>query len=191
MPNDTKVQGEPNGEVADATLAAGVDTTQVTTPGTQPSDAGKLAEIDVVKAKYESDLNAMKSSLQRNEAKLREEFASKQAALEQELEKVIEEKIEEKIEEEIVDDKKKSKKKSDSNKIKKKKTEVIDEKKELIDVKYPDIIADINDIDIFELNNVDYFMDKKNNIYQITEDQDIGIFLGVYDKTNNQIIYMK
>ena len=34
-------------------------------------------------------------------------------------------------------------------------------------------------------------MDKKNNVYQITEDQDIGIFLGVYDKTNNQIIYMK
>ena len=61
----------------------------------------------------------------------------------------------------------------------------------MIEVKYPDIIADINDIEIFELNNVDYFMDKKNNIYQITEDQDIGIFLGVYDKTNNQIIYMK
>jgi hypothetical protein len=103
------------------------------------------------------------------------------------------------VEEEIVlvDDKKKSKKKSDSNK--KKKTEIVDskvdskedEKKEIIDVKYPEIIADINDIDIFELNNVDYFMDKKNNVYQITEDQDIGIFLGVYDKTNNQIIYMK
>ena len=34
-------------------------------------------------------------------------------------------------------------------------------------------------------------MDKKNNIYQITEDLDLGIFLGIYNKDENKIIYMK
>ena len=62
---------------------------------------------------------------------------------------------------------------------------------DIIEVKYPEIIADINDIDILEINNKNYFIDKKNNIYQITDEQDIGIFLGIYDKTDNKIIYMK
>jgi hypothetical protein len=93
---------------------------------------------------------------------------------------------------------KKSKKK-DSNKVKKEKIvkqdnieiSSSDNKEDVIEVKYPDIIADINDIDILEVNNKNYFIDKKNNIYQITDDQDIGIFLGVYDKIDNKIIYMK
>ena len=34
-------------------------------------------------------------------------------------------------------------------------------------------------------------MDKFNNVYQITEDDEIGIFLGVHDKINNNIIYME
>jgi GTP pyrophosphokinase len=92
---------------------------------------------------------------------------------------------------------KKSKKK-DSNKVKKEKIvkhdniEISnDNKEDIIEVKYPEIIADINDIDILEINNKNYFIDKKNNIYQITDDQDIGIFLGIYDKTDNKIIYMK
>ena len=36
-----------------------------------------------------------------------------------------------------------------------------------------------------------HYMDKFNNVYQITEDDEIGIFLGVHDKINNNIIYME
>ena len=87
MPNDTKVQGEPIVEVAGTPVTPDAGVTETTvTPETRPSDAGKLAEIEVVKAKYEKDLSAMKSSLQRNESQLRQEFASKQEQFEQELE---------------------------------------------------------------------------------------------------------
>ena len=100
--------------------------------------------------------------------------------------------------EEIKPIEEKKSKKKDSNKVKKEKIvkhdniEISnDNKEDIIEVKYPEIIADINDIDILEINNKNYFIDKKNNIYQITDDQDIGIFLGIYDKTDNKIIYMK
>ena len=102
------------------------------------------------------------------------------------------------IVEEIKPIEEKKSKKKDSNKVKKEKIvkqdniEIsLDNKEDVIEVKYPDTIADISDIDILEINNKNYFIDKQNNIYQITDDQDIGIFLGVYDKTDNKIIYMK
>ena len=31
-------------------------------------------------------------------------------------------------------------------------------------------------------------MDNYNNVYQMTDAQDIGIFIGVYDKPNNIIV---
>jgi hypothetical protein len=102
------------------------------------------------------------------------------------------------IVEEIKPIEEKKSKKKNSNKVKKEKIvkqdniEIsLDNKEDVIEVKYPETIADISDIDILEVNNKNYFIDKQNNIYQITDDQDIGIFLGVYDKTDNKIIYMK
>ena len=116
--------------------------------------------------------------------------------------------------EEIIPVEEKKSKKKDSNKVKKEKivksdtTEISIENKNdkdnkdnkdnkddknsinTIEVKHPDTVADITDIDILELNNKDYFIDKKNNVYQITDDQDIGIFLGLYDKLNKTIIYV-
>ena len=57
--------------------------------------------------------------------------------------------------------------------------------------RYPDIVpTSIDDVEILELEK-DYYMDKFNNVYQITEDDEIGIFLGVHDKINNNIIYME
>jgi len=46
----------------------------------------------------------------------------------------------------------------------------------------------IDDVEVLEYNNNDYYMDKLNNVYQMTADQDIGIFIGVYDKDNNIIV---
>lgn len=88
MPDNDKVQGEPNGEVANATPATGVEAEIVATPSTQPSDAEKLAEIEVVRAKYEKDLNKMKSTFQSNEAKREQEWAARQAQYEQQMEQL-------------------------------------------------------------------------------------------------------
>ena len=54
-------------------------------------------------------------------------------------------------------------------------------------IKYPDGIPNINDVDILELDQ-EYFIDSHNNVYQMTEDQEIGIFLGFYDKKNKCIV---
>ena len=33
-------------------------------------------------------------------------------------------------------------------------------------------------------------MDKLNNVYQITPDEEIGMFIGLYDKILNKIFYV-
>uniref|UniRef100_A0A6C0F015 Uncharacterized protein n=1 Tax=viral metagenome TaxID=1070528 RepID=A0A6C0F015_9ZZZZ len=81
-----------------------------------------------------------------------------------------------------------SKKESSKKEVLKKEAEVIVEAVNIV-VKYPDIIPDINDVEVLEFNNNDYYMDKLNNVYQMTEeDQDIGIFIGVYHKSSNKIL---
>ena len=50
------------------------------------------------------------------------------------------------------------------------------------------LAPDIKDLDLLELNDVNYYKDKLDNVYQMTEDEDIGIFLGVYDSSSNKII---
>ena len=57
-------------------------------------------------------------------------------------------------------------------------------------VVYPDIIPTIDDVEVLELD-IDYYMDSLNNVYQMTPDQDIGMFIGVYDTKNKKIILPK
>ena len=62
----------------------------------------------------------------------------------------------------------------------------------MIVVNYPDTIPDLDCVNILEFDNVDYYLDEKtNNVFQITEDEDVGIFIGVYDKENKKIHKMK
>ena len=50
------------------------------------------------------------------------------------------------------------------------------------------LAPDIKDLDLLELDDINYYKDKSDNVYQMTEDEDIGIFLGVYDSSSNKII---
>ena len=50
------------------------------------------------------------------------------------------------------------------------------------------LAPDIKDLDLLELDDINYYKDKNDNVYQMTEDEDIGIFLGVYDISSNKII---
>ena len=50
------------------------------------------------------------------------------------------------------------------------------------------LTSNIKDVDLLELDDVNYYKDKLDNVYQITEDEDIGIFLGIYDSSSNKII---
>ena len=44
---------------------------------------------------------------------------------------------------------------------------------------------------MIEINYIDYYKDKLNNVYQIINDGDIGVFLGVYDSKTNVINAMR
>jgi hypothetical protein len=52
-------------------------------------------------------------------------------------------------------------------------------------------MPNIEDVEVLELNNNEYYMDKFNNVFQMTISQDIGIFIGVYDKKIKDIMYIK
>ena len=59
-------------------------------------------------------------------------------------------------------------------------------------VKFPDTIPNLNDVNILEVNDIEYYIDdSNNNIFLITTDDEIGTFVGVYDKDNKKIIAMK
>jgi hypothetical protein len=56
-------------------------------------------------------------------------------------------------------------------------------------INYPDSPPKLDNLEIIELNYTDFYMDiTNNNVYQIINGDDIGVFLGVYDKTINKII---
>jgi hypothetical protein len=60
-----------------------------------------------------------------------------------------------------------------------------------IEVKYPDTIPHLDTVNILELNNIDYYLDETtNNVFQITPSEEIGAFIGVYDKDSKKIIKM-
>jgi len=76
----------------------------------------------------------------------------------------------------------------------KKEKEVLEEpevKVNLIEVKYPDTIPHLDSVNILELDNIDYYLDEiTNNVFQITPSEEIGAFIGVYDKDSKKIIKM-
>ena len=82
--------------------------------------------------------------------------------------------------------------KKDTKKEKEVKIEAkIEAKIETPEVNYPDTIPDLDSVIILEFDNIDYYLDEKtNNIFQITEDEEIGIFIGLYDKDNKKILKM-
>ena len=56
-------------------------------------------------------------------------------------------------------------------------------------VVFPDCPPNDEDLEILELDGADYYKDTtNNNVYQIINGDDCGIFLGVYDENNNTII---
>jgi hypothetical protein len=59
-----------------------------------------------------------------------------------------------------------------------------------ISVKYPDIIPNLSDVEVLEYNDNVYYIDTLNNVFQMTADEEIGLFMGIYDKDNNNIIMM-
>ena len=48
----------------------------------------------------------------------------------------------------------------------------------------------MDDVEVLEFNNNDYYMDKLNNVFQITLEQDIGVFIGVFNKDTKEIMYI-
>ena len=82
--------------------------------------------------------------------------------------------------------------------ITKKQVKVINDKKKTacdvpidvpIDVPVVASEPNVEDLEILELDGIDYYKDiKNNNVYQLVNGDDIGLFLGVYDTVNNTII---
>ena len=67
-----------------------------------------------------------------------------------------------------------------------------EEKINTIEVKYPDTIPHLDTVNILELDNIDYYLDEiTNNVFQITPSEEIGAFIGVYDKDSKKIIKMR
>jgi hypothetical protein len=62
--------------------------------------------------------------------------------------------------------------------------------KPAIIVKYPDEIPELDDCDVLELDK-DYYMDKMHNVFMMTDDGDLGAFLGIYDTDNKKIVLME
>ena len=70
-------------------------------------------------------------------------------------------------------------------------TEVEELKVKSIEVKYPDTIPHLDSVNILEFDNIDYYLDElTNNVFQITPSEEIGAFIGVYDKDSKKIIKM-
>ena len=71
------------------------------------------------------------------------------------------------------------------------KEEVKEEAISTIEVKYPDTIPHLDSVNILELDNIDYYLDDlTDNVFQITPSEEIGAFIGKYDKDSKKIIKM-
>ena len=56
-------------------------------------------------------------------------------------------------------------------------------------ISFPLIQPEDNNLDVLEINGNSYYKDNtNNNVYQIVNIDDIGVFLGVYDNTTNTIL---
>ena len=79
-------------------------------------------------------------------------------------------------------------------KVKKEKSNkknTIEIKQETKQLKYPEIIPTLDDVNFLELNFIDYYLcEKTNNVFEINKDEDIGKFIGVFDKQLKKITYI-
>ena len=68
-------------------------------------------------------------------------------------------------------------------------TEQVQKQEQNRQVVFPDCPPNDEDLEILELDGADYYKDTtNNNVYQIINGDDRGIFLGIYDENNNTII---
>ena len=75
--------------------------------------------------------------------------------------------------------------------VKEEKVDNTEEKVKTVEVTYPDTIPHLDSVNILEFDNIDYYLDEiTNNVFQITPSEEIGAFLGVYDKDSKKIIKM-
>ena len=81
------------------------------------------------------------------------------------------------------------KKEKEVKEVKEEKVDNTEEKVKSIEVKYPDTIPHLDSVNILEFDNIDYYLDEiTNNVFQITPSEEIGAFIGVYDKESKKIL---
>lgn len=80
-------EGDGAGVPPQGTPSAAGSVTTVVTPPAPPQDAEKT-EIELVRAKYETDLRQLKSTLQRNEAQLNQRLQQRERQFKEELDRV-------------------------------------------------------------------------------------------------------
>ena len=169
-------------------------------------EEARLAEAETSRLAEEASRIAKESSILAEEAvRLAEEEAQREEAVrlaeEEKAVRLAEEEAQRKEEPKVVAKKKatekatekvtekaseKSKTKEKSKEKSKEKTNDIPEK-----VEYPSDIPNIEDVEVLEYKNNDYYMDKLNNVFQMTNEQYIGIFIGVYNKTTKDLMYIQ
>jgi len=77
---------------------------------------------------------------------------------------------------------------------KKKKEKKVKKKKKVIEIDVNAPIPSIDDIDVIEVKDVTYYINRDNNyVYQVldNENEDIGIILGLYDDAKNKIHFIE
>ena len=58
-------------------------------------------------------------------------------------------------------------------------------------VKFPEFIPNLDNVLILQINYIDYYLcEKTNNVFEINKDEDIGKFIGVFDKQLKKITYI-
>ena len=126
------------------------------------------------------------------EQSIKEAQAEKQQRLKEEADEQqrLKEEAKKTLKKENVKEKEKKSKKSQKTTKEEVKEEVKEEKTEL-KVSFPNTIPKLMDVNILEVNDIEYYIDDtNNNMFLITNDEDIGAFVGVYDK-DKKIIIMK
>ena len=152
----------------------------------QRKEAVRLAEEEKAMRLAEEE-KAMRLAEEEKAIRLAEEESQRKEEPKIVAKKKVIEKATEKVGEKVTEKaSEKSKTKEKSKEKSKEKTNDIPEK-----VEYPSDIPNIEDVEVLEYKNNDYYMDKLNNVFQMTNEQDIGIFIGVYNKTTKDLMYIQ
>ena len=170
--------------ITDTTTDTITDTTIDTTTDTTIDTTIDTTTEDLEKEKADVELELENKRLEKEKADAEVELENKRLEKEKADSELEKEKKNTKIET-------KKESKQSTKKDTKKEKEIKIEDTKVIEVKYPDTIPDLESVIILEFDNIDYYLDEKlNNIFQITEDEEIGVFIGVYDKDNKKILKM-